>query len=111
MTELLRGLLAREDIVALLSAADRRESHAEAEYLVPEGRRLRRQIVDLLYQDETGAWHIVDYKSGQDGAVTRDRWSDQLARYRVLVEAAESGPVASTQILQATEGRFIDPDR
>lgn len=106
---LLASLLQQDEVVDLLSARDHARSLAEAEYLVPEGRRLRRQIIDLLYRDADGAWHIVDYKTGRDSEGTRASWGEQLARYRAIVESAEAGGVGETRILQAVEGRFIEP--
>ena len=109
LVALLRARLADPDFLAALSPEQKRVSRAEALYLAPDGDRLRRRIIDRLYQDSSGAWHIVDYKTGSDSGNTRQRWARQLATYRSTVEAAEDGPVVEASILTAEDGRFIDP--
>ncbi|MEE4175522.1 MAG: UvrD-helicase domain-containing protein [Xanthomonadales bacterium] len=106
---LLRERLADPDFLAMLSPENKLDSRAEAEYLVPEGDRLKRRIIDRLYRDAEGQWHIVDYKTGSDSPATRESWSGQLAGYRAAVEAAEEGQVVEASILTAEDGRFIDP--
>jgi ATP-dependent exoDNAse (exonuclease V) beta subunit len=107
---LLRARLADPAFQAMLSPEAKRFSRAEALYLAPDGDRLRRRIIDRLYQDSLGEWHIVDYKTGSDSVATRQRWVSQLAIYRSAVEAAESGSVTETSILTAEDGRFINPN-
>ncbi len=110
LVALLRGLLAKEDVRETLTPDGKRRSLAEAVYLSPEGPRLKKLIVDRLYQDSDGAWHVVDYKTGAEAEETRDKWRQQLEAYARTVTAAEDGVVASRRVLQASEGRFIDPE-
>ncbi len=110
LVDVLRGLLAREDLRPVFSPEGKARSEAEALYLVPEGSRIRRLIIDRLYQDAEGAWHVIDYKTGLASEVTRPRWRAQLERYAAAVAEAERGPVSERRILQAVEGRLIDPD-
>jgi len=107
---LLRGLLADERVRAMLAPGDKHRSLAEAEYLVPRGRALVRRIIDRLYQDLDGAWHVVDYKTGADLADTRVEWRRQLTEYAETVGLAEDGEVADALVLRAGDNRFIDPD-
>lgn len=111
LVDLLRGLLADPGVREVLSPEGKRASTAEAVYLVPDGARLGRRIIDRLYQDADGAWHVVDYKSGAEASETRQKWREQLAGYADAVTAAEDGVVASARILQAADRRFIDPER
>ncbi len=106
---LLESLLADEAVRDMLSPEGKARSLAEAEYFVPVGQRLRRQIIDRLYQDRDGDWHVVDYKSGADASETRSKWRDQLGAYAATVASAESATVVEARILQAGEARFIDP--
>lgn len=109
LAELLHRLLAEPEVVALLSGDGLRASHAELCYLVPQDQRLRRQIIDLLVQDDSGAWRIIDYKTGREGETSVQRWREQLEGYRTIVAAAETGPIEAALVLQAREARFIDP--
>ncbi|MEM1412114.1 MAG: PD-(D/E)XK nuclease family protein, partial [Pseudomonadota bacterium] len=109
LSALLLKLLERKDMRTLVTAARAHCSQAEAVYLVPEHRRLSRHIVDLLYQDDAGDWHIVDYKTGAETASTRTQWQAQLDRYRSVVRDAEGGEIKSARVLQATEARLLDP--
>jgi ATP-dependent exoDNAse (exonuclease V) beta subunit len=107
---LLRARLADPVFRDMITPEGKPTSRAEAVYLVPEGDRLRRRIIDRLYQDADGGWHIVDYKTGSDSGSTRQRWASQLEGYRLAVTGAESGKVVETSILTAADGRFIDPE-
>ncbi len=110
LVDLLRELLTNPDVCRLLDPAGKTQSLAEAEYLRPRGSRLERFIVDRLYQDAKGRWHVIDYKTGADGDDTQGKWRRQLDDYAEIVAAAEQGPVTETRVLQAGTGRFIDPE-
>jgi ATP-dependent exoDNAse (exonuclease V) beta subunit len=107
---LLRRLLDNPEIVEQLSPQGKQRSYGEAEYLVPDRGRLRQLIIDRLYQDDAGAWHVIDYKTGADQSLTRDKWARQLASYATVVQEAEGGTIAEAVILQAGSARLIDPD-
>ena len=76
----------------------------------PDRGRLRQLIIDRLYQDDAGAWHVIDYKTGADQSLTRDKWARQLASYATVVQEAEGGTIAEAVILQAGSAQLIDPD-
>ncbi len=109
LVTLLARLLAAPEMVEQLSPEGKQRSHAEAQYLIPDRGRLRQLIIDRLYQDEAGQWHVIDYKTGLDQSLTREKWAAQLARYAGAVREAEDGEIARAVILQASSGSLIDP--
>jgi ATP-dependent exoDNAse (exonuclease V) beta subunit len=62
-------------------------------------------IIDLLIQDEAGAWHIVDFKTGGVQAHL-EAYQTQLTLYReALRELGIS--VASMSLLETETGEFV----
>lgn len=63
-------------------------------------------IIDLLIQDEAGAWHIVDFKTGGVQAHL-EAYRTQLALYREALQ--ELGiSVASMSLLETETGEFFE---
>jgi ATP-dependent exoDNAse (exonuclease V) beta subunit len=94
----------------LLSRQDKRQSCSELPVLARDGDRIGQHIIDLVYQDADGAWHIVDYKTGQDTAATREAWRQQLGRYAELTEQLTGTPPASVAIYLAADGTMVELD-
>jgi ATP-dependent exoDNAse (exonuclease V) beta subunit len=109
LVALLSRLLADPLMREQLSPDGKRRSYAEAEYLVADRGRIRQFIIDRLYQDQAGRWHVIDYKTGLDQSLTREKWARQLDSYARLVQEAEGGDIAEALILQAGSAQLIDP--
>jgi ATP-dependent exoDNAse (exonuclease V) beta subunit len=76
--------------------------------LVRDGDRISQHIIDLVYQDADGAWHIVDYKTGQETETTRQAWGEQLARYAGLLEQLAGVAPASLRVYLARDGQTLE---
>ena len=72
------------------------------------GGRLLNGVLDLVYRDEAGAWHIVDYKTdraeGPDGRERLlQRYRNQLLAYADAFRRTTGHPVASASLLLCSE--------
>jgi ATP-dependent exoDNAse (exonuclease V) beta subunit len=105
---LLRRAITTEPGRALLSRQDKRQSCSELPVLARDGDRIGQHIIDLVYQDAGGAWHIVDYKTGQDTAATREAWRQQLSRYAELMEKITGTPPVSLRVYLARGGEILE---
>jgi ATP-dependent helicase/nuclease subunit A len=73
--------LAGLDLHATIGSAARRE--AEVQFLLTLGDAQVRGVIDLLYQDEKGAWWVLDYKSDR---VPAERVEATAENYRLQIE-------------------------
>jgi len=83
------------------------ESHAELTLFQREGNRIGQRIIDRLYRNEDGRWHIVDYKSGTSAPNPLQRWNDQLNEYAALVSEALGAELPGCRIYQAETGELV----
>jgi len=83
------------------------ESHAELALFRRAGTRVVQRVIDRLYRDESGSWHIVDYKTGRSGTERQEGWSRQLGEYAQLTSAATGTDVPDCVVYQVQEGRLI----
>jgi len=99
-TALLCEALADQDLMAAIGPNKNIESWSELALYRREGTGFSRHVIDLLWRDEAGALHVIDYKTGQaakDG-LENGAWQAQLARYRELLEALGAGPVSEARV-------------
>ncbi|MCH2115032.1 MAG: UvrD-helicase domain-containing protein [Pirellulales bacterium] len=94
--KMVQDFLASDRASAMASA---RVLRREVEFVMPwplqsslqEGRYLH-GVIDCLYQDAAGSWHVVDYKSNQVSAggvpVAAERYALQIFAYSLACEAA-----------------------
>jgi ATP-dependent exoDNAse (exonuclease V) beta subunit len=105
---LLHRALGSETARSLLTRQGAQASFSELPLLAREGDRITRHIIDLAYRDASGAWHIVDYKTGEDTAVNRAAWAAQLQRYRELVTAVAGTDLTRASVYRAGAGDLLD---
>jgi ATP-dependent exoDNAse (exonuclease V) beta subunit len=72
-------------------------------------------VIDLLYQDASGQWHVVDFKtdalSGQSPLESARPYLAQLGLYGLAVQAAVgTRPTVSICFLRTGEVLALDPD-
>jgi len=83
------------------------ESHAEFTLFKREGKRIAQRIIDRLYRDQAGRWHIVDYKTGASGEDRQVQWKAQLSAYAGMVRSITGADLPACQVYQAEECRII----
>jgi ATP-dependent exoDNAse (exonuclease V) beta subunit len=108
LTAMLINVVGTEGSRALLSPEGKTGSWSELVLYKRESKGISRHVIDRMYQDQDGKLVIVDYKSGEDSPVAREKWQEQLARYRALVDALDSGDVSGTLIYQVSDNTVID---
>lgn len=67
-------------------------------------------VIDALYMDDKGAWHIIDYKTDHDTreSVLIEKHAEQLNYYRSAIEKIRREPVASVKIVAVRTGEVIE---
>ncbi len=95
----------------IIDSAGKDDSWAELALYRKDGHGLSKHVIDRLYRDRDGGLNIVDYKSGEDSESARLRWTQQLIRYRSLLQKLDSGPVSGTLIHQTGDNTVIDLSR
>lgn len=67
-------------------------------------------VIDLLFEDESGALVLVDYKTDRraSASVARARYSVQLALYREAAESILERPIAESYIYLLDSGELVD---
>jgi ATP-dependent helicase/nuclease subunit A len=108
LTAMLMNAVGTESSRALLSPEGKHGSWSELVLYKREGTGISRHVIDRMYQDQDGKLVIVDYKSGEDSPATRQKWVEQLARYRALIDGLDSGEVSGTLIYQVGDNSVID---
>ncbi len=91
----------------IVLAKDKNASWAELPFYTRDGVRLRKHIIDRMYQLDDGSYVIIDYKTGQESESTREKWKAQLERYRSIVEGCTGAEVERELILQLETGAVI----
>ncbi|HLF31794.1 MAG TPA: 3'-5' exonuclease, partial [Xanthomonadales bacterium] len=108
LSRMLVRAVSSETGLALAGPGGRAGSWAELVLYCREATGFSRHIIDRLYQDPNGNLVVLDYKSGEDTAESREKWIEQLGRYRHLVDRLDAGRVSRTLIYQATSNTVID---
>jgi RecB family exonuclease len=102
----------RHDLGRQLTAA--KDRIAEVEFILREGAVRLAGKIDMLWRDDGGAWHLLDYKSdraeGEDLADYSRRYELQMAAYalaasRYLAGAAVAPPVADATLYFLRPGK------
>jgi len=91
----------------IVTARGKKASWAELPLYTREGEKLRKHVIDRLWQQDDGTYVIVDYKTGQDGEGPRQKWQGQLERYRLIVDACFGGEVRQANIYHLESNRCL----
>ena len=109
MTELLPQLCGMLDAVlkepGRFMPAGNEESYAEVAFCRAEGSELSRHVLDRLLREPDGAWRVLDYKTSGPGTEGRRAWSEQLARYREIVEVVTGRGQVKATVLRISAGQ------
>ena len=99
----LRGMLARfgeHELSARLASAG--QAFRELDFVMACGPALLRGQIDLLYADEGGAWHVVDYKSdrvsGAELTARAEQYELQLLLYAAAAARHTGTPPADASL-------------
>ena len=79
--------------MGLLTGPARQSGHPDAEW---------RNILDRVYQDESGTFVIVDYKTGM-AAELKKSWITQLERYAQALSEATGSNKIENRVLSVTK--------
>jgi ATP-dependent helicase/nuclease subunit A len=77
-----------------------RQVKREIDFVLNERRGLIQGKIDILFEDEKGAWHILDYKTaaGDEAAAKKSAYDLQLEIYALAAERILKLPVRSAMI-------------
>jgi len=91
----------------IVSPRGKQASWAELPFYTRDGVRLKKNIIDRIYQTDDGSYVIIDYKTGHVCAKTRQNWQEQLGWYRTIVEGYTGGEVSGLDVFQLENGTII----
>jgi ATP-dependent exoDNAse (exonuclease V) beta subunit len=101
LSEMILSALSDPNSREMISPEAKGGSWAELAFVSRDGVRMQRHILDLMYVDDAGDAHIVDYKTGSLSDESISGWEDQLSRYKDIVTRTTGVKVEDAQIYHA----------